>query len=65
MAVRDGFLCLWAQAVDPGTKAPRGEPFAVFHAHRNPWRMMAPRGHSLSVAPHRLVFNAAELTAAF
>jgi hypothetical protein len=63
MAVRDGFLCIWAQAVDPDTKAPRGEPFAVFHAHRNPWRRGAPRGaFSLSVSHHRLVFNAAELT---
>jgi dipeptidyl aminopeptidase/acylaminoacyl peptidase len=63
MAVDDGFLCIWARAVDPTTKAPRGEPFAVFHAHRNPWRMMAPRGaYSLAVAPDRLVFNAAELT---
>jgi Tol biopolymer transport system component/predicted Ser/Thr protein kinase len=63
MAVRDGFLCIWAQAVDPSTKAPRGEPFAVFHAHRNPWRMMAPRGSfTLSIGRHRLVFNAAELT---
>jgi dipeptidyl aminopeptidase/acylaminoacyl peptidase len=60
---RDGFLCIWAQAVDPGTKAPRGEPFAVFHAHRSPWRLVLPRGaFSISVAQHRLVFNAAELT---
>jgi dipeptidyl aminopeptidase/acylaminoacyl peptidase len=63
ISARDGFLCIWAQAVDPATKAPRGEPFALFHAHRNPWRMGAPRGaYSLSVGPHRLVFNAAELT---
>jgi hypothetical protein len=63
ISARDGFVCIWAQAVDPATKAPRGEPFAVFHAHRNPWRMMAPRWvYSLSVGPHRLVFNAAELT---
>jgi hypothetical protein len=63
MSVRDGFLCIWAQAVDPATKAPRGEPFAVFHAHRNPWRMTAPRAaFSLSVGRHRMVFNAAELT---
>jgi Tol biopolymer transport system component/predicted Ser/Thr protein kinase len=61
--VSDGFLCIWARAVDPATKAPRGEPFAVFHAHRNPWRMMGPLGtYSLSVGPHRLVFNAAEMT---
>jgi Tol biopolymer transport system component len=63
MAVRDGFLCIWARAVDPATKAPHGEPFAVFHAHRSPWRMTAPRAaFSLSVAQHRLVFNAADVT---
>ena len=63
LSVRDGFLCIWAQAVDPSTKAPHGEPFAVFHAHRNPWRMGAPRGaFSLSVVRHRLAFNAVDMT---
>ena len=63
LSVRDGFVCIWAQAVDPVTKARRGEAFAVFHAHRNPWRMMVPRSaFSLSVGPHRLVFNATEMT---
>jgi Tol biopolymer transport system component/predicted Ser/Thr protein kinase len=63
LSVRDGFNCIWAQAVDPGTKAPRGEPFAVFHAHRSPWRMTAPRSaFSFSVGRHRLIFNAGEMT---
>jgi Tol biopolymer transport system component len=63
MAVHDGFLCLWAQALDPASKAPRGEPLAVFHAHRNPWRMMAPRFlYSIAVGRHRLVFAAVEMT---
>jgi Tol biopolymer transport system component/predicted Ser/Thr protein kinase len=63
MANRDGFLCLWAQALDPATKRPRGEPFAVFHAHRSPWRTLGPRdAFSFAVGRDRLVFLAAQLT---
>jgi dipeptidyl aminopeptidase/acylaminoacyl peptidase len=63
MAVEDGFLCIWARDLDPVTKAPRGEPFAVFHAHRNPWRTTSPRAaFTISVGPRRLVFNAASVT---
>jgi hypothetical protein len=63
MANRDGFVCLWAQALDPATKRPRGEPVAVFHAHRNPWRTNLPRGgFSFRVGRDRIVFNAAEIT---
>jgi len=63
LANRDGFRCLWAQALDPATKRPRGEAFAVFHAHRNPWRMLGPRtAFSFTVGRDRLVFNAAEVT---
>jgi len=60
---RDGFVCLWVQELDPSTKRPRGEPVAVFHAHRNPWRMSLPRGgFSFRVGRDRIVFNAAEIT---
>jgi hypothetical protein len=63
IANRDGFLCIWAQPLDPATKRPRGEPVAVFHAHRNPWRLFGPRSaFSLTVGRDRLVFNAAEIT---
>jgi Tol biopolymer transport system component/predicted Ser/Thr protein kinase len=63
MAVHDGFFCIWVQALDPASKAPRGEPLAVFHAHRNPWRMMAPRGlYGIAVSRRRLVFGAVEMT---
>jgi Tol biopolymer transport system component len=63
MAVHDGFLCIWARALDPASKTPRGEPIAVWHAHGNPWRMMAPRWmFSIAVARHRLVFGAVEMT---
>jgi hypothetical protein len=63
MANRDGFVCIWAQELDPATKRPRGEPVAVFHAHGNPWRTSLPRGgYSLAVGRDRIVFNAAEIT---
>jgi hypothetical protein len=63
MANRDGFRCIWAQTLDPATKRPRGEPVAVFHAHRNPWRMTGPpNAFSLAVGRDRLVFSAAEIT---
>jgi Tol biopolymer transport system component len=63
LAVHDGFFCIWAQALDPATKAPRGEPLAIFHAHRNPWRMMAPRWmYGIAVGRRRLVFGGVEMT---
>ena len=59
---RDGFYCLWSQLLDALTKAPRGEPVAVVHAHRNP-RIGPPRGSfSVSVGRSRLVFSAANVT---
>lgn len=30
---RDGFRCLYAMRIDPGTGRPRGEPFVVAHFH--------------------------------
>jgi Tol biopolymer transport system component len=33
LSERDGFRCIWAQRLDSETKRPRGDPFAVFHAH--------------------------------
>jgi hypothetical protein len=63
LASRDGFRCLWGQALDPATKRPRGEPFAVFHGHRNPRRLIGPRtAFSFTVGRDRIVFNAAEIT---
>jgi hypothetical protein len=63
MAVHDGFLCIFAQALDPVSKAPRGAPAAVFHAHGNPWRMVAPRAlYAIAVARRRLVFGAVDMT---
>jgi dipeptidyl aminopeptidase/acylaminoacyl peptidase len=63
IAKRDGFHCVWVQALDRVTKRPRGAPVAAFHAHRNPWVMWSPPwAFSLSVGRRQLVFNAAEIT---
>jgi eukaryotic-like serine/threonine-protein kinase len=32
-SLRDGFHCLWAQRLRPGTKQPIGPPFSVHHFH--------------------------------
>lgn len=34
LSVRDGFRCFWGQRLDPKTKRPQGEPFAVRHFHQ-------------------------------
>ena len=30
---RDGFLCIWALRLDPKTRRPQGDPFAIQHFH--------------------------------
>jgi Tol biopolymer transport system component len=60
----DGFVCLWAQRLDPVTKRPSGEPFAVYHLHQTR-RSMANVGYGpleISVARDKIVFNMVELT---
>src|ERR1017187_3638792 len=39
---QDGYACVWAERLDPATRHPRGEPFAVQHFHVTSLRMMAP-----------------------
>jgi Tol biopolymer transport system component len=59
---RDGFLCIWGRRLDPAGKTPVGEPFPVFHAHRNGQMMIGPRGAwDLSVGAGRLAMNPAEV----
>jgi hypothetical protein len=61
---RDGFRCVWAQRLDPASRRPQGEPFAVHHEHgaslslRN---LLLPN-LGLAVARDRLVFNAGAQT---
>ena len=35
LSQRDGFRCIWAQKLNPATKKPVGDPFAVEHFHRS------------------------------
>jgi Tol biopolymer transport system component len=58
LSERDGFHCFWAQRLDPTSKHPRGEPFAVQHFHqaqRN-WGTTDFSGLQLSVGPDSIVF---------
>jgi len=61
---RDGFMCLWAQRLEPATKHPLGPAFPVHHFHST-WRSIGnvPLGWlGLSVARDRIVFSQGERT---
>ena len=63
---RDGARCIFARRLDPSTKQPAGEPFAVHHFHtarRSLLRNLRanPSGVGLSASPGRLVFSLDEL----
>jgi Tol biopolymer transport system component len=60
----DDFTCVWARPLDPVTKVPVDEPFAVVHAHASSMKILPlSRGSwTLEVASGRLVFNASEMT---
>lgn len=59
---RDGFVCLWAQRLDPITKRPRGVPFEVYHfpQARRSMRNVGYRVLETSVARDKIVFNMVE-----
>jgi WD40 repeat protein len=63
---RDGFRCIWARPLDPLTKKPSGEVFAVrhFHSARFSLRHVGSQGFltGLSVGEGALVFSMGELT---
>ena len=63
---RDGFRCLWVRPLDPLTKQPSGEAFAVrhFHSARFSLRQVGSRGFltGLSAGQGALVFSLGELT---
>ena len=64
MSDADGFRCIWARRLNPTTKQPAGQPFAVYHSHMarrslmNAW----PGVLEISLSPDRLFFNLAETT---
>jgi eukaryotic-like serine/threonine-protein kinase len=59
---RDGFRCIWAQRLEPLTKRPLGNPFAVqhFHQRRRSLRDVEVSALDLAVAGGRLVFPMVE-----
>ncbi len=61
---RDDFLCVWAQALDPVSKRPAGEPIEVLHAHRSAMKLAGGMkfAFSVAIAERRLVVNACEMT---
>jgi Tol biopolymer transport system component/DNA-binding winged helix-turn-helix (wHTH) protein len=61
---RDGFLCIWAQRLDPATKHPAGAPLPIYHFHSNRLSLNAIGGGLLEidVANDGIVMNLAEFT---
>ena len=65
-STRDGYLCIWAQKLDPVTKRPVGDSVAFEHFHNLAQRDAAPvdnflRGSDLSVAQDKMVINLSEV----
>jgi Tol biopolymer transport system component len=64
---RDGYRCIWARPLDPATKKPAGEPFAIrhFHSARFSLRHVRSEGYltGLTAGEGALVFAMGELKA--
>jgi Tol biopolymer transport system component/DNA-binding winged helix-turn-helix (wHTH) protein len=58
-STRDGYLCIWAQRLDPMTKHPSGPPFAFEHFHNSEGRAAAYHSFSsdLTVARDKILIN--------
>jgi serine/threonine protein kinase len=61
---QDGFLCIWAQQLDPRTKRPVGAIIPVYHVHAARRSMInLPLGQvEICVAADKLIFNLGERT---
>ncbi len=58
-STRDGYLCIWAQRLDPVTKHPLGPPFAFEHFHNSEGRAAAYNQitSDLTVARDKILIN--------
>ena len=58
-STRDGYLCIWAQKLDPTTKHPLGPPFAYEHFHNSAGHDASTNqaGSDLSVARDKILIN--------
>jgi eukaryotic-like serine/threonine-protein kinase len=62
-STRDGYLCIWAQRLDPVTKHPLGPPFAFEHFHNSEGRAGAfnQKDSDLSIARDKILINLPQL----
>ena len=61
---RDGYVCLWAQRLDPVTKRPAGEPLPVRHLHTMRQSFYGPAAwRAFDVSRDRMVLLLGEMTA--
>ena len=56
-STRDGYLCIWAQRLDPVTKHPVGPPIAYEHFHNSLGRDADQGASNLSVARDKILIN--------
>ena len=65
-STRDGYLCIWAQKLDPVTKHPLGSPFAYEHFHNSAGHdaSINQAGSDLSVARDKILINLPEMHSA-
>ena len=58
-STRDGYLCIWAQRLDPATKHPLGSPFGFEHFHNSEGRAAAhiQKASDLTVARDKILIN--------
>jgi Tol biopolymer transport system component len=60
-STRDGYLCIWAQKLDPVTKHPLGSPFAYEHFHNSMGRDADQGASDLSVTLDKILINLPQL----
>lgn len=62
-STRDGYLCIWAQKLDPVTKHPLGSPFAYEHFHNSAGHDASTNqaASDLSVARDKILINLPEI----
>ena len=65
-STRDGYLCIWAQKLDPITKHPLGPPIGYEHFHTSAGHdaSINQAGSDLSVARDKILINLPEIHSA-
>ena len=62
LSSRDGFLCLWAQRLDPSTKHPLGDQFEVQPFHQSRYPLVWSGGVGMWITRDRAAFAMRERT---